>query len=402
MDPSANCPSTIMTPICSLVQTGTHDNLGLPSSSIFFLPAECNLYQYITNTKNLPRTDTARLRNFQRMLGICRGLGWLHQNLVYEGASDKFELASYYHCELAPDNILMCYQRTAAGDDRVFKISDFGQAQGLRQKPDMLSSNWRPWRRSQESGRSGPTFSSPPRTSEGTYLAPEARDGASSKSDVWLFGCILLMVMVFNYEDAPTVKQFRDQRLKHCELASPNRKNDQFYVLQGDKAVINPATEKHIFGLMDRTKDTHNGNSDTNLTESALKYLQIHVFVTKLQKQDSMEEVSETLRKYYNDRPAIHVRAVLLADIQDNIEFYRNFTDGRAFTYSTNMLKFYEHERQDHIARLRHPIGDQWCDLINSRSKFCVATESLHRMQAKHGWVNSQSRSLVFHSARNH
>lgn len=353
-----------MTAVGSLMQTEAGGDAGLPFSSIFFLPAECDLYQYITDTSNFPNTDTNRLRNLHQMLSICRGLEWLHQNLGYEDTTDKFELASYYHCDLGPGNILVCSQRTRAGEELVFKISDFGQAIGLRQKP----------KKHPKSRRHRPGPSLPPRLDpdRGTYLAPEVRTEPSSKSDVWSFGCILLMIIIFNYENASGIKGFQDHRMVH---SSPERSGDKFYILQGGKPVVNQAVDKYINGLANRLKDPRDESSDAKVTNSILRYLQKHVLVAKVEKRHTMDTVSATLHEYYNDRPATYVNAITHQDIQNNAKFCRNFMDGRMFTYSTNMIQVYDHERPEYIAILRRPIVEKWSDSINSRSRLCSGTE---------------------------
>ncbi|KAL1857689.1 hypothetical protein Daus18300_010209 [Diaporthe australafricana] len=192
-----------------------------------------NLWHYMTEEAK-PTSDADRLRNIKRMLGICQGLDWLHRNLEYRLTMGESQFTAYYHCDLKPDNILVCEDPST--HSLVFRISDFGQARGLRQK----SSDGR-YR------RAGSMIPFPNGQGEYTYLPPECQTresqaSANSTTDVWSFACILLLMVIFNYGGSDAIKEFQTRR---HESSLSDEKNDRFYIDSANPR-LNPAVINYM------------------------------------------------------------------------------------------------------------------------------------------------------------
>lgn len=357
---SKNCPSSIVTSICSVVHT--REGQKTPLSSIFFLPARCNLAQYITNRENFEQSSIARRQNFKQMLSICQGLEWLGQNLVWDTGEDKFRYATYHHCDLKPDNILV--DGKSCDGSLVFKIADFGEAKALEGRP-------------QNDKRVKDSYTISGRA--GTFIAPEsqpsmAEGGASkslTKSDVWSFGCILLLVILFGYEGAEGVQRFEDAREKASDL---NPKTDSFYA----KDTICKAAVTNMIEHLQMTLGKRRGkdNSDSNLNKEALHYLQGHILV-KHDKRKSITEVSAKLREFYNVPPLINADFIPRNDVPSDCKYCLNSPNGRILYYSAREVKVYRHDYLLPIATLNQKSWEgAWSDSITPRSKAC-STDAL-------------------------
>lgn len=330
---STSCPSSIMQPICSVVYTPQTE--GLPSSSIFFLPAKQNLWDYMTQEAK-PTSDAGRLQNIKRMLGICQGLDWLHRNLEYQLTVDEPQFTAYYHCDLKPDNILVCEDPSTRS--LVFRISDFGQARGLRQK----SSDGR-YR------RAGSRIPLPDGRGEYTYLPPECQtredqSSANSTTDVWSFACILMLMIIFNHGGGDAVKEFQSERLLN---SLTDEKNDRFYI-DNKKPRLNPAVISSLRNFEQMPTETYiNGDIDLKFTQSTLKYLEKSALAVDHERRHKIGEVLKTLRNNFNDRPPAHTRSTQHSGVPVNATYCSNLPDERIIFSSKTLLRVYKPGQAD-------------------------------------------------------
>lgn len=381
---STNCPSSIMIPICST--TYTHQRTGQTFPSIFFLPAECNLYDYMTREEK-PASDGDRLRNMQQMVEICQALDWLHRNLLYVAADDEYKVTSFYHCDLNPDNILVCKQPFSKSP--VFKISDFGQARGLRQTSTKSNG---------DRGKLGSVIPLPGRE-EYTYLPPECQtpesqaSTAHSTTDVWSFGCILLLMIIFNHEGPQSVGMFQRKRLER----SGAENNDRFYINK-HAPTLNPAVVENMTRLTDQThpdETKHNGQSDNKLTHSTLKYLKKSVLVINHRNRNSIADVLKKLRQFYNDRPPASLRSFERIGVSDKSTYCGNFPDGKMFFFSKQALRIYDQDTTDtKNVVLYNGAQEEWSDLMNLRPSLKSCAESAICVVSNKGKVEGATVSL--------
>lgn len=317
-----------------------------------------------------PKSDADRLQNIQRMLGICQGLDWLHRNLEYQLPSNRPQVTAYYHCDLKPDNILVCEDPSTRS--LVFKISDFGQARGLRQKSSDGKQREAGSRISLLNGRV-----------EYTYLPPEcqtkdSQTSANSRTDVWSFGCILLLMMVFNYGGKDRVKVFETERIK----SSPgNERSDRFYINNTD-AKLNPAVAGCLRDLAVRAgSDTGhqvNGDADSQFTQSTVKYLEKSVLAVKPGKRDKIERVLKTLRFYYNDRPPARSEPIPRTNVPPGAIYCSNLPDGKVLFFSKRVIRVYEPKEATSKDVAITPLGghEAWSDRLHLRPALRSCTKS--------------------------
>lgn len=150
------------------------------------------------------------MANIRGMIGVAEGLEWLNGNLNkvggYSAADDQYLSHSYYHCDLKLANILVCKMRGSENQDLVFKISDFGSA--ICQKRVTSRRRWLGQRREN-------SITSP--RDDGTYLAPEIKSKKHKvhhKSDTWPYGCILLLILIYNEHGWLSVAKFQKDRME--------------------------------------------------------------------------------------------------------------------------------------------------------------------------------------------
>lgn len=380
---SSNCPSNIMTSICSIVCTlpDTESKLG----SIFFPPATCDLTTYIDSEANKPRSHAGRLRHIRQMLGVCQALEWLARNLTYKKDSDQFVAKTYDHCDLKPDNILVCHEYSATDDGAlVFKISDFGQA---REVQHVLQSDGN--RRRQPpaglalAGREG-TYHAPEIQGQNTRLEIRA-DTASRKWDVWSFGCIFLLVIIFNYQGAEAIERFYQARRKQ----SPMGDDDCFCNPEARRSenVCNPAVTKHLNHYNYIESRAGNLELDDTITLESLKYLKKHILVRHGDRHD-ITNVSKKLHSIYNRRTPVGADITAHGYVPSDATHCGHSPDGTVFFYSPAKVVFYE-DRRTFGAREILPLATEskWSGTVRPRSTSC-ARQSLCIVSESHGDFN--------------
>lgn len=351
---SSNCPSNIMTSICSIVCTipGTDCRL----ASIFFPPAICDLNKYIKDDNNRPSSHTGRLRHVRQMLGVCQALEWLARNLTYKRDSDQYIHKTYHHCDLKPDNILVCEDHTAGDDGAImFKIGDFGQARELQHVLQREGS-----RRMQHPGVALAGR-------EGTYRAPEiqgdkAWQEVKPHSDVWSFGCIFLLIIIFNYQGADAIEHFSVARRRELgdsdRFCNPNAR-------RGD--ICNPAVTRHL--------ETHiNGRTggleiDDTITLESLKYLQKSILVRSAGRHD-IAKVSENLHSIYNQRTPTAADVTPHPNVPSDATHCGHSPDGTIFFPSPTKVLLYD-DMTGPREILPLATESRWSSRLRPRSTSC-------------------------------
>lgn len=241
-----------------------------PVYNIVFESALYSLSAFFSGASNFPNGVAAeRLKNVDRMIGVAGGLQWLSESFERSPTSGNYEEAYSYHRDLRPENILVCEEWHSGIRDLVFKISDFGRA---LQKPKHPESERR-------SSLANP--SSPHDAVGGTYAAPEAL--RTEKSDVWSFGCVLLVVMLFNYEGIAGLNEFMASLLRESKI-------DRFYDMKTRK--VNPETTSCIVYLRSRSE----AESDKLVTQHLLQLLSDHILVPEKSRWD-MDKIERNMKE---------------------------------------------------------------------------------------------------------
>jgi serine/threonine protein kinase len=222
----------------------------------------------LSESKNfLKGNRIERLENVKRMLKIAGGLKWLAEHVVdIYGDMSRQDI---WHLDLHWGNILVC------GNPRVFKIGDFGDA--IRRQ---TSESKRP---SQHSNRTS------------AFSAPESEP--TETSDVWSFGCLLLLVLVFNYECVGGLNEFMASLLRHANV-------DCFYDRTTQKA--NQETVGCIRHLYRRIEK----ESDRLVTIGLLELLEKDILVPVKQRK-TISQVEDTmvecLKKQHTVEPKMRI-----------------------------------------------------------------------------------------------
>lgn len=376
---ASNCPSNIMTSICSIVCTlpGTDAKL----ASIFFPAAMCDLNKYMKNSWNKPEAHTGRLLHMRQMLGVCQALEWLAKNLSYKEDSDTFIHNTYHHCDLKPDNILVCQNQSADGDALIFKISDFGKARELQH---VLQGE-----RNQRMQQPALGIDLPTRR-ESTYRAPEiqgryAEDEVRPESDVWSFGCILLLVIVFNYHGTTAIDRFCEARRE----SSPRQDEDRFCNPEAKRNndIRNAAVTKHLDALI-RSREGQLEIDDTIALES-LKYLKESILV-RYNRRHNITSVSQHLHSIYNHRTPVAPTTISHWNVPSDATHCGHSPDGMVFFYSPRKIVLYGDSRSSDPREIRPPpTVSKWSGSVKPRSSscaeeaICVVSESSHYFEVR-------------------
>jgi serine/threonine protein kinase len=241
-----------------------------PVFNIVFNSAICSLNTYFSKPESFPNGETSeRLKNVDRMIGVADGLKWLSESFKYEQNTGTYEEARYFHRDLQPENILVCKSEETQGGsgDFVFKISDFGRA---LKRPITAEIN-------------------PSSSIGGTYTAPERV--RTEKSDIWSFGCVLLDILLFNYEGVAGLNEFRASLIRGTRI-------DGFYNPHSEKA--NDETINCIQHLKCRSET----EPDQLVTQGLLKLLEGGILISA-NKRVTISEVEKSMKNAYKGKDMI-------------------------------------------------------------------------------------------------
>lgn len=316
------------------------------------------------------------------MISICKGLKWLGEHNIYVTSDDRHEYATYYHRDLKPDNILV-YGNSSDGS-LVFKIHDFGEAQLLRKTLEPQASFDRM--------TLGKTNSTPARGG-GTYVAPESHTQAYSgnrsskkqdmlKSDVWSFGCILLLVILFGYEGESSVTRFEEDREKSSDM---NPRSDYFCETTKGQKVCNAAVMACIIRLMVKTER----RDDSLISHKTLQYIKDHILIPH-ERRDGISDVLDKLVGLYNAPQRIQLSSVDRNDPPRHSKWCVNSPapGNRILFYSdtSKEVKVYDHDKQNApVTLLGQTWEGEWDDSITSRSKACSGKSLCVVLKPKEG-----------------
>lgn len=342
----------------------------MSAASIFYEPAKYDLAVYFKQERTTDLDLDERIRNLQQMLHICHGLKWLHHDDKKSLATGNYETASYIHGDLKPENIFI-YDDSEGSDaskGHVFKIGDFGETFLLGQSKDELTS----LRMSPHFGRVG------------TYRAPEIQQGRiDTKSDVWSFGCILLLVLLYNHQDGGGPNAVRTFATSRAE-ATGRDNEDVFYQIKRTKLPIpkqkigcNSAVTECIKNMIsDNKQNTH---QYAKIATDILGYIQSRILVhedSRVNIRDVFEYLGNVMSAMSEIREGQEVpRARYQLEFADSSSssYCEDAPSGRIFHYSPEQITIYDPYGKLHAHIKRQVAGNsklKWSDdpLPNSRA----------------------------------
>lgn len=339
---SSDCPPNIMTSICSTVCT---TDWGTRPASIFFPPVIGDLSNYINNDDNKPSSHIDRFRHVRQMLGLCHALEWLAKNLAYKKDNDR---NSYHYLDLKPENVLVCEDHTAGlGRPVTFKIGDFRQTQEV-QHTMLMEGNKRKQHR-------------------GTYRAPEIQGDkpwqeVKSNSDVWSFGCLFLLIVIFNYQGADGIAHFSEARRREL------KDSDQFCNPNSQRSdVCNPAVTRYLDVYINNQIDgleIHDA-----ITLESLKYLQKSV-LARSSRRHGAAKVSENLHSIYNQARFTPEDVITHSNVPSDATHCGHSPDGMVFFSSPTKVVLWD-DLPD-IEEI-HPLAikSRWSTILQPTSTSC-------------------------------
>ncbi|KPM46462.1 hypothetical protein AK830_g228 [Neonectria ditissima] len=343
---NSDVPSSIVKSICSYEYK--FPGVDYPLSSIIFYEAECSLNHYLNHNGYRPSSFKARRQNLRRMLDICEALVWLRNNLVY--VRDEYTYMTYYHCDLKPDNILV-YKNSNSGDDLfVFRLADFGEARGIETKTAF-------------SGRQQKAMYLDVPGREGTYLAPEVQDNkkkaqAKPSSDVWSFGCILLLVIVFNRDGEGGIRDFQDARRQ--DSRNSRREGDHF-ASENDNGCKGSVTNC--------MKDLIKSSTclvEKSLSEPFVAYIKKKMLVA-YQERDDITKVSKSLYDMYNKSTHVKVETTHHAGVRRDAKHCTNSPNGTVFFHTPELIQMYRTDSLSRADPICPQLSSTWSATFRSR-----------------------------------
>ncbi|KAF7536268.1 hypothetical protein G7054_g4652 [Neopestalotiopsis clavispora] len=367
---TANPPSSISRPLCSI--TIKFDDRQFKAASIFSEPANLNLGEYLRQERSHKLNFDERVRNLQQMLHICHGLGWLNHDKKKSLAADSYENASYIHGDLKPENIFIYHEPAAspASQGAVFKIGDFGEAFLLGPSKDKV-------------GNHRPSTQFLFRT--GTYRAPELLQGKiDTKSDVWSFGCILLLVLLYNHPDGGgpnAITAFATSRAN--ETGGMNE--DVFYqpkrrIFHRYSDVCNKAVTDCIKDM--KSDNEQSGNQYAKMATEILDCIRSSILVREDKRAD-IRKVCDHLENIMQKHLAgtrevqyLEPNAKYSLEFPDSssVSYCGHAPDGHVFHYSPEQITFFQVDGNVQARVKRRMAGNpklKWSDEVLPNTRAC-------------------------------
>jgi serine/threonine protein kinase len=271
--PSTGIPNVIVAPLFSYA---VKDANGSFKYNICFELARCNLKTWLSDDKNFRSGDKdARITNIEHMYEIAEGLQWLTDTVALENGF--YGPQKITHLDLHWRNILV-FEDSSSRDGLIFKIGDFGNATRL-----------------QESEKRQKSTVSSPVIRRGQFSAPEAKP--DEKSDVWSFGCNLLLVLIFNYYGGKGIHEFLASLLRYSS-------HDWFY--DSNTLLASHETTSSIKHLRRYVEN----DPDRLVTTKLLSVLQEKILVP-LKPRWNISEVVKDLARCLNEQNTVEPKIMV-------------------------------------------------------------------------------------------
>lgn len=212
------------------------------------------------------RDTTAKKRNIiYCIIDVADALAWLTKLKI--SLPHKFREVQVMHCDIKPQNILI-FPDSTRENGFIFKVSDFGHA--------FMSSS----------------IETQSRRYESTYCAPETRERGSVEktSDVWPYGCILLLVLIFTTRGPQEIIDLRADLSRRSTI-------DTFY------QSTNYQLKESVSDWIDILRDGKISNADINETEMTKamgKILHDDILVSDHKSRKTMDVICGNLKEAYN------------------------------------------------------------------------------------------------------
>lgn len=352
-----------------------------PAASIFFHMADGNLENYLEFRRG-PGSDEERWCTLSQMFEVSEGLKWPNQEQQHYQylKSGKVQKPAYFHSDLKPDNILV-FGNADQPETLRFKITDFGEACVPT---------------------SGRDTTAPGRT----YAAPEGI--GREKSDVWAYGCILLLLLIYNHEPgnngSQAVKDFRVALSSKYKPIGEEGAGDYFHQRSKFTDSCNKAVTELINNLWQ--KKSNDLSPYCQLARDVARYLQSNIFKS----QNSRDDIDVLCRKVHS----IWKAKVLLRDIRPPLSKnrlkYVGFSrkpekvcvspKGRAVYYGPDSIRVFE---DDKTSRCQFPLNGQGDGFISESSLLFKSrargnnsiASAFGRDQDGAGWILGVSNSMA-------
>lgn len=339
-----------MTSVCSVIYKlpGYRDR-STPAASIFFHLADQNLEDYMTSdSRPNPKDDLERLCILRQMLALSQGLQWLNQERQQYGSG-----RAYCHNDLKPQNILV-FGNPDHPETLRFKITDFGEA--CQPQPQ----------------QGGPD----PFERPGTYHAPEGI--GRPKSDAWSFGCIFLMLLVFNHlhGGAEGVAIFEKMRQEKYEPISRFPSRGDFFYQRSAKPLISDGCNKAVTDYLTRfPKAIQESKLDSKsiyhrLTLAIYPYIQNSILQPH-DRRDDIRTISAKLSSLYTESSKLPIITTPLKGISKKPEKSCFSPDGTVVYYRPDMIMLRNLETNQSRDLEPRTLKNSWSERIWFRPAAC-------------------------------
>jgi len=216
--------------------------------------ADMSLHKFLYDEGSREFT-TSMVNLITEASNLADALDFLHAHIRIEVPGKSSQLLACCHMDLKPDNILVFRRPDKAVG--IWMITDFGIST-LKENTSSQAKGKNQLEVPTTVGMIAQTTKTGAKREKGTFQAPEVNEidvenfrSVGRKSDIWSFGCILVLLIVFGSDGLKELKEHDRKRLQGSFTPNDEGSNDFFYSKSDESSqlIVNPAVKGFIDDL---------------------------------------------------------------------------------------------------------------------------------------------------------